>query len=186
MLAMNGTFATRVEYTGDKTVLDNSKNFAVSLEYIKDGRYVSLFGDAQPFSASTKWCPGRSEIVYLKMCNNEQFPVNCTLALNVAENGFDEQLQYAILPADLSSGEVQHPASWSEFVQATQKNATVLAQGAHLLMDEKTPLNPGETKCLALCIHMNEGADSSYQNKKLSMDFSLRLDADFEPGVDPN
>lgn len=187
MLALNGTFATQVDYTGEKTVLGNGQEFNVSLEYFKDGEYVSLFDVAQPFSDSSKWCPGRSEIVYLRLSNKEQFPVSCSLTLNVKENGFDEQLQYAILPGNLLADGAVHPASWSEFVQATEKNAAVLTQGKHQLIEEKTLLNPGEPndQYLALCIHMNEGADSSYQNKKLSMNFSLLLDANYEPGSEP-
>ena len=184
MLALNGTFATQVDYTGEKTVLGNGQEFNVSLEYVKDGEYVSLFDDAQPFSDSSKWCPGRSEIVYLRLSNKEQFPVKCSLTLNVNENGFDEQLQYAILPGNLLADGAVHPASWSEFVQATEMSAAVLTQGKHQLIEGKTLLNP-DVQYLALCIHMNEGADSSYQNKKLSMNFSLRLDADYEPGSEP-
>lgn len=188
MLALNGTFATQVDYTGEETVLGNGQEFNVSLEYVKDGEYVSLFDNAQPFSDSSKWCPGRSEIVYLKLSNNELFPINCTLALNVNETEFDDQLQYAILPVNLFADDAHHPASWSEFVQVTEKSAAVLAHGEHLLIEEKTLLNPGENNAqyIALCIHMNEEADSSYQNKKLSMNFSLRLDANFEPGYNPN
>lgn len=188
MLALNGTFATQVDYTGEETVLGNGQEFNVSLEYLKDGKYVSLFDDAQPFSDSSKWCPGRSEIVYLKLSNNELFPINCTLALNVYETEFDDQLQYAILPVNLFADNTQHPASWREFVQAAENNAKVLGQGTHHLINEKTMLNPDENNAqyIALCIHMNEDADSSYQNKKLSMNFSLRLDADFKPGYNPN
>lgn len=188
ILAINGTFASNVNYNSPKTELDSSQNFNVSLEYLKDGKYVSLFGDVQPFSDSSKWCPGRSEIVYLKLSNNELFPINCTLALNVNETEFDDQLQYAILPVNLFADAAQHPASWREFVQAAKNNAEVLSQGTHHLINEKTMLNPDENNAqyIALCIHMNEDADSSYQNKKLSMNFSLRLDADFEPGYDPN
>lgn len=188
ILAINGTFASNVNYNTPKTVLDSSQNFNVSLEYLKDGKYVSLFDDAQPFSDSSKWCPGRSEIVYLKLSNNELFPINCTLALNVNETEFDDQLQYAILPVNLFADDAQHPASWREFVQAAENNAKVLGQGTHHLINEKTMLYPDENNAqyIALCIHMNEDADSSYQNKKLSMNFSLRLDADFEPGYDPN
>lgn len=187
ILAINGTFASNVNYNSPKTVLDSSQNFNVSLEYLKDGKYVSLFDDAQPFSDSSKWCPGRSEIVYLKLCNNELFPINCTLALNVNETEFDDQLQYAILPVNLFADDAQHPASWNEFVLAAN-NAEVLSQGTHHLINEKTLLNPDENNAqyIALCIHMNEDADSSYQNKKLSMNFSLRLDADYEPGSNPN
>lgn len=183
ILVMRGTFATQVTYSGNAVELVGDK-FDVALEYLNNNSYVSLFGDTDPFSDASKWCPGRSEIVYLKLSNNEAFPINYTLTLDVTDTQFDDQFQYAVLPKNLFADNTQHPGSWAEFVQATNAQAKTLSMGKHELMPEKTQLLDGDSgaQYIALCIHMNEDTDSSYQNKQLAMHFTLRLDADYKPG----
>lgn len=186
MAALNGTFAAQVDTSGSATELIG-KAFQADLQYWNGAEYVSLLnGTSQPFTEASKWCPGRSEIVYLKLISNESFPINSTLSLEVDESGFDDTISFAVLPQDLLTDTTAHPTSWAAFASAAN-GAAVLAEGVHELMKVE-PLMPGEEQAqyLALCMHMDESASSEYQNKQLSMKFTLRLDAEYEPGYDPN
>ncbi len=182
-IALSGTFATQVAYTGEKTELTDS-DFNVGLMYLSGNGYANLLGDgSQAFPDSSLWCPGRSEIIYLKVINNEAFPVDCTLTLNVTSTGFDDVLSYAVFPAQLIPGDEQHPTSWTDFVSRTS-GSSVLSKAAHTLLPT-TLLAPGDVTYLALCIHMDENASSAYQNKTLNMNFALRTNADYQPGTVP-
>ena len=195
---VGGTFATQmsqnVDYSTQLTDLsaDQTLNYNVDLLYYNaavngpTGAYTSMLRPNTPvFSSSDLWCPGRTEIVYLKLINAEAFTVDCTLALNVTESGFDDVLSYAVIEEDLLSGTTKHPTNWTDFIAAAQpENKGTLAvtpadQPLKLHEDSKLTLAAGETKYLALGIHMSEGATSDYVGKVLEMSFGLRVDANF-------
>lgn len=183
MWALRGTFASMVNYSGNKEELTGNR-YAVELQYWNSSDYVSLLGDnaQQPFTDGSAMCPGRSEIAYLQLTNNEKFPIDTILSLDVASSGFDSTISYAVLEGDWVNNP-DHPASWSKF--AAQANGSkVLSVAKHELLKLK-PLAAGETRCLAVCIHMDESATSAYQNKRMEMKFDLRMNADYEPGVVP-
>ena len=184
LFALNGTFAGRVTYDNEQVVL-TGENFNVNLEYLNGGSYVSLFsGNAQPFPENSKWCPGRSEIVYLKLSNAEAFPVDCSLSLKVKDSGFDDVISYAVIAKELVPGSEAHPTSWEDFVSKAANGAAVLADGTHQLTERQT-LMPGDERFLALCMHMSEEATSQYQNKQMNLQFALRTNANYEPGAIP-
>lgn len=186
--ALSGTFATGVTYDDEKLALTDSNRYNVSVRYIHSNDISAGYKDifsAGNFTGASKWCPGRTEIIYLKLQNNEAFPVNCTVSLNVQETAFDDTLRYAVLSRDLlTDRQNQHPANWAEYVQQADP-AAVLTEGAHILW-EKQPLPiDGTEQYLALAIHMDENATNEYENKTMKMNFILRFDANYEPGAAP-
>ncbi|MBE5813682.1 MAG: hypothetical protein E7320_00560 [Clostridiales bacterium] len=183
MWALRGTFASQVNYNGPEEKLIGSR-YAVELQYWNGSDYVSLLGDnaQQPFTDGSAMCPGRSEIAYLRVTNNEKFPIDTILSLDVTASGFDSTISYAVLEGDWVNNPNQ-PASWSEF--ATKANGSkVLSVAKHELL-KLEPLAAGETRWLAVCIHMDESATSAYQNKRMEMKFDLRMNANYKPDEDP-
>ncbi len=184
LVALNGTFASQVSYSGEKVEL-TGETFNVDLQYWDGSEYVSLFSeDAQPFPADSQWCPGRSEIVYLKLSSNESFPVDSTVSLKVNSSGFGEVISYAVISQNLLSDPAAHPTSWEDFVNKSQSGAQVLAVNSHPLFEVKA-IMPGQEQYVALCMHMAENATSQYQNQQLNLQFVLRTNADYEPGAIP-
>lgn len=183
MWALRGTFASMVNYEGGEEKLAG-KQYNVALQYWNGSEYVSLLGDnaQQPFTDGSAMCPGRSEIAYLQLTNNEKFPIDTILSLDVASSGFDSTISYAVLEGDWVNNQ-EHPASWSEFSDRAN-GSKVLSVAKHELQ-KLEPLPAGETRWLAVCIHMDENATSAYQNKRMEMKFDLRMNANYEPGVDP-
>ena len=105
MAALSGTFASSVNYNGPETEVIGD-TFNVDLQYWNGKNYVSLLkGNDQPFSDSSLWCPGRSELVYLRLISEEKFPINAYLSLKVENNGFDDKLSYAVLEQDGEDGQ---------------------------------------------------------------------------------
>lgn len=190
-LALGGTFATEetLTLTGEKNQLEDGKNFNVSAEFIHsnngDAGYTDLL-NAPAFHDAAKWCPGRTEIIYLRLTNEEAFPVSATVQMHVTETGFDDVLSYAVIEEDLlANNKAAHPTSWDAYAQkAGNENVHVLAKATHTLMDKVT-LIPDQPRYLALAIHMDESATSRYEKKDLNMHFSLRYDANYAPGETP-
>ncbi len=185
--AMSGTFATGVSYTGSETTLEGENAFDVDVQYIHSNSGATEYADllsTTAFSDSSKWCPGRTEIIYLKLTNNEAFPINCTVDLNVTESAFDNVLSYSVLKDDLlSNNKANHPASWADYVEKANQQPKVLSKGKHTLLEKET-LPVGNPPCyLALAIHMDENATNDYENKVMKMNFSLRFDANYAPGT---
>ncbi len=182
MAALSGTFASSVNYNGPETELIGD-TFNVDLQYWNGKNYVSLLkGNDQPFSDSSLWCPGRSELVYLRLISEEKFPINAYLSLKVENNGFDDKLSYAVLEQDLLSASASHPTSWADFAASAKGTKVLTGNETHQLLSAEPLMTE---QYLALCIHMDESATSEYQNKQLSMNFVLRMDADFMPGSEP-
>lgn len=185
MWALRGTFASMVNYNdGVEKKLEGEQQYYVALQYWNGSGYVSLLGDnaQQPFTDGSAMCPGRSEIAYLQVTNNEKFPIDTILSLDVTSSGFDNTISYAVLEGDWVD-KPDHPASWSEFA-AKANGSKVLSVAKHELQ-KLEPLAAGETRWLAVCIHMDESATSAYQNKRMEMKFDLRMNANYKPGDVP-
>lgn len=184
--ALSGTFATGVNYNESETKLEGETNFNVDVQYVHSNSGSTEYADlltATAFSDSSKWCPGRTEIIYLKLTNMEAFPINCTVDLNVTESEFDSVLSYSVMEGDLlADNKKSHPVNWADYVSKAGNLSTVLSEGKHTLLDKKTLI--GNAPCyLALAIHMDENATNDYENKVMKMNFSLRFDADYAPGT---
>ena len=179
--ALSGTFATDVSYTGSGTTLEGETNFNVDVQYVHSNSGSTEYADlltTTAFSDSSKWCPGRTEIIYLKLTNKEAFPINCTVDLNVTKSEFDSVLSYSVLKGDLLyNNKENHPTSWADYVEKANQQLNELSEGKHTLLEKET-LPVGNAPCyLALAIHMDENATSEYENKTLEMNFILRYDA---------
>ena len=198
---IGGTFASGGIYAGSSQgTPENSKKYNVSLSYYNGNNYVSLLPPEDPIS-STLWCPGKTEILYLKLENNEDFATSCTLTLNVTDTGFGNTLTYAVYDGDLKPEEpnsttVQKPKSWTEFKSMAieleksdkpGKKEAVLTRASHKLLNQGLldPVTLGDTRCLAVAIHMDENASSDYQGKTLKYDLVLQIDANYQPGETP-
>ena len=186
--ALSGTFASTVDYNTEKEDVAENKSYDVDVQYVHSNSGSTEYADllsTTAFSDSSKWCPGRTEIIYLKLTNNEAFPINCTVDLNVTESEFDSVLSYSVMEGDLLyNNKENHPTSWADYVSKAGNLSTVLSEGKHTLLEKETLV--GNTPCyLALAIHMDENATSEYENKTLEMNFILRYDAMYEPGKIP-
>lgn len=187
--ALSGTFATGVNYNDAETKLDTNESYAVDVQYVHSNSGNTEYADllsTTAFSDSSKWCPGRTEIIYLKLTNNEAFPINCTVDLNVTDSQFGSVLSYSVLKDDLlSNNKANHPASWADYVEKANQQPKELFKGKHTLLEKETLLGSDAPCYLALAIHMDENATNDYENKVMKMNFSLRFDADFKPGFVP-
>ena len=172
------------------TAEQTARDFQVAYEYTTNvfdpaAQYIPMAGN-KPFSADTLWCPGRTEIITLRIDNNEDFPVECTLKMDVSHTDFDDVLTYAVMNGRLST-EANPPRNWNEFV-ALAGQETVLSAGEHTLQHQALlwPDN-GNEKYITLAIHMDEGASSKYASTAenpvtLAMTLNLVIDADMAPG----
>lgn len=186
--ALSGTFASTVDYNTEKEDVAENKSYNVDVQYVHSNSSSTEYADllsTTAFSDSSKWCPGRTEIIYLKLTNKEAFPINCTVDLNVTESEFDSVLSYSVMEDDLlSNNKENHPTSWADYVEKAnqQPKPKVLSKGKHTLLEKETLI--GNDPCyLALAIHMDENATNDYENKVMKMNFSLRFDADYAPGT---
>ena len=201
VMLVGNTFANQVDYTSTETSLDSvdgykDKNYSVALDYTRtrNGEYNNsmLNGGVAAFNQSTLWCPGRTEIVYLKLTNTERFATSCSLSLDVGASGFDNTLTYAVID-NLESNSTSHPTNWLNFETIAAnaqrdteevKTGTLTGNTAYPLLYREL-LATNETHYLALAIHMDEGADSTYQGKTMNLEFTLTVDADYKPGETP-
>lgn len=183
---IGSTFASNVGYSGDADPVETAYN--VDFEYHNgNGNYLPL-KDNSNLTQNTLWCPGRTEILYIRLQNDEKFTANCTLTLNVTDTGFGETLTYAIYDGDLKKLDTP-PKSWPAFKGMARTleggvNDVVLSKKEHKLLN-KEQLDPEEELYLALAIHMDENASSIYEGKTLKYDLVLQIDANYQPGETP-
>ena len=206
IIMLSGTFASNVNYKDTTDAATVSGNYNVVLQsYTKDSAVPpvdiitkdGMVPDAN-FTKDMFWCPGRTEIIYLKLENNEAFPVNCTLKLSVSESGFGNTLSYAVMPG-LKAGDAL-PANWDAFVNNAGDVTGVLkntksSDQAYALHKGYIELSPavadGEENVhndeayLALAIHMDHNASNDYQEVGMKLQFFLQVDANSEPINNP-
>lgn len=188
-MALGGTFATRLDLDGGAatTLPTNSPHYEVDVKYHANGSYsTSLLSNGAIFTKDVPWCPGYTKIVYLEVTNNEAFPVECSLNMNVKTTGFGNNLKYAVIPRNLKAADVDHPDNWAEF-EKMANGSTVLKQGDNYIFENiyLSFLDGEKTKYFALAIHMDKTTSNHYQGKKLKMNFEFRVNTNWEPNAHP-
>lgn len=184
--ALSGTFATGVNKEGDEKASENA--FSVTLEYYDYWNEPQGYKELDKvFDETFAWCPGRTEILYLRLTNKEAFPVECGLTMAAGKSELNDVFTYAVLK-NLQRNDANHPQDWDNFkssiVYEVIQPESKMTQG-DLLAYPLTVLNAGETVYFAVGLHMSEGATNGYANKQLPLTFNLRINADFEPGFIP-
>ncbi len=182
--ALSGTFATGVNKEDE--AVNSGTPFNVTL------KYYDYWNEPQDYKALDKvfdqtfpWCPGRTEVLYLKLTNGEKFPVECGLTMVAGESELNDVFTYAVLN-NLQRNDTNHPQDWDNFkssiVYEVIQPESKMTQG-DLLAYPLTVLNAGETVYFAVGLHMSESATNEYANKQLPLTFNLRVNADYEPGT---
>ena len=182
--ALSGTFASGVDTSGTAEPVNSP--FQVALTYYD---YWSDDQGAKPlnvvFDENFPWCPGRTEILYLTLTNNEKFPVECGLTMAAGKSELNDVFTYAVLK-NLQRNDANHPQDWDNFkssiVYEVIQPESKMTQG-DLLAYPLTVLNAGETVYFAVGLHMSESATNEYANKQLPLTFILRVNANYEPGT---
>ena len=191
--------------------------YNVDISYLAaDKHYVSLnVQDGASFSKDMFWCPGRTEIVYLKITNYEKFIVECSPILSVSKDStqtanLGDVLTYAVIHNLKTPADLQDYSNWDQFLNAandpngiggsgrlsvddhvafkTADNKSVMFPLAAASVNDAGKMIPADNgnAYFALAIHMDEDASNSYQNAKLNLLINLKVDANYKPGADPN
>lgn len=198
VMALGSTFATTFTPSGNKNTQyesDKTLNYNVEVKYCKNvaEKYASTFSPSETlFTQNVLWCPGKTEIVYFQVKNNENQVVECTMDLFVTKNEFTDVMQYAVVVADYVQNPTTHPADWKAFVNATvdkkSKPLLVCSTNDDTVKNPviKVALEPGATYSYALAIHMSETASNHYKEKELAMNIRFRVNANATPGNTPS
>ena len=197
IMMLGNTFATGLKLEG--AAPEGISDFNVSFQYFDQEQEKYLPVDlktaaqdtAQQDSPITKgmfWCPGRTEIIYLQVQNEEAFPVSATVSVNVTGSGFGKTLTYAVIEGDAHK---DHPTTWQSYLAQAQASGEtgILEAGsgqgkAYTLLQKDMGIGEGPAY-IALAIHMAEDASNMYQNNTMNLEFALRIDADYEAGQKP-
>lgn len=190
VMALGGTFANQdsIDRISDKTkeeiVYDANSNvlkYGVSVTYSEklDGTYNDLF-NGKPFE-NTLWCPGYTKVIYIKVQNDEKFPVECTLDLKITKNDFGNMMAYAVISPD-EENKLPKPTNWYEFMTHERaKSSSLLSQKNNVF--DKVYVAAEAYKTYALAMHMEDQAGNEYKKAQLAMKFDFRVDANYEPGT---
>lgn len=193
-MLIGGTFAEtfRLDDKGQQTLENNQPgmDYAVTLKYYDADAatpdYYPTLSAGEEITDSLFWCPGRTEIIYLKVENAEEFPLEAEISLKAQDvtgrAKFDNTLSYVVFDG-LEYGKPLPVSSWSQV-----NNARPLTTGTTQipLVETNMLATQGNVHYLALAIHMDEKASNAYQNAQMSLDFTLRVNANHAPGFDPN
>ena len=188
LAVVGGTWATGALYDGEGKEVPDDTSYDVDLTYYNGKDYATIEDSVNCFGTGW-WCPGKTQIVYLKVENRENFAVNATVALNVGESTFDPNvMEYAFYVADTSlHNESDSPSNWSEFKIEAESNWGALVKNGSYKMIEQVELSDGQkVKYIALAIHMNENASNSNQNQSMELGFSIQIDSLFDPNGTPD
>lgn len=172
MVALGGTFASTVNKEGTEEQSSTDYRVIVTCRDSK-GQSVNLFSGSPVLTEQTFWCPGRTEILYLDVTNNESFPVECILNLTVDDNEFGQMMEYAVINGN------EYPNNWSDFEKKSQKSSVLNTNTTYEIFNfpASAPLTGGPHH-FALAIHMSENATNEYQEKTMQLTFDLRINAD--------
>lgn len=192
VMALGSTFATQVKYEGEEVSLAGNG----MLDYKVDIQFYTPEGNKDFLKVSplngTVWCPGYTKIVYLKVTNNEAFPVDCELGMTVDQSGFGETLKYAVIYG-LKPNAEDHPSDWNAFYDNANVKGTLKVQDkldskdySHTVFDRAVfASSETNSQYFALAIHMDENATNQYQNAELDLTFHFRVNADNKPSPEP-
>lgn len=185
LAVVGGTWATGALYDGEASDVPQGTSYAVELKYYDGGNgYVSTAGNDVNYFGNDPWCPGKTQIVYLKVENNEDFAVNATVRLNVGQSTLDDGvMEYAFYTADQSlHDDSSKPSNWNEFKTRAGAGVGVLKENQSYEMIHQVGLDAAKNaEYIALAIHMKESASNSNQNKSMSLGFSMQIDSLFAP-----
>lgn len=208
---VGNTLATSINReSGEETELsidDGTYNVDVFYRDAK-GNYVSLSeNDGASFAKDMFWCPGRTEIAYLRIMNNEKFVVECAPLLSVSIDDTTTQaaklgdvLEFAVIDGLKSPADLKEYSNWAAFKNsANSANSDAVKGGSGKLevgtyeafdkVNGKTMMYPlssqGGEAYFALAIHMDENASNDYQKAELNLKINLKVDANHKPGADP-
>lgn len=194
LAVVGGTWATQVDYgstssEGESIDTEGEDNkYAVDLQYWNGTNYVTVTDNS--LFADSLWCPGRTEVVYMKIVNQEQFPVDVGLTMNVSDldaGNLSEVLTAAWLLKEKGGLEyADKPTNWGAFYEMAGTNVGELSSGSIPVVagtHNEYVLAPDSGELtIALAIHMDESATSDYASEGVDLDFILRVNADRKPG----
>ena len=182
VMALGSTLASQVDQTkGTGESVDGS--YDVSVTYCDTGvEYSKIFLTETAFTKNVPWCPGYTKVIYLKVENNESFPMECTLDFEVVQNGFDNMMTYAViaLNSDPMVSDALRPSSWTNFLTAASGEKSLQTSNPHYIFNEVSFL-ASDTRYYAIAFHMSENTTNAYQNKQLEMKFNFRVDSLYKP-----
>ena len=183
-LAFGGTFAIeeKLELTGEETKLDDTVAFDVSVMQVYPDGAKPLMVNGAVNAWQVDWCPNRSEIVYLQLQNNEDFPVEMTLTMDVNALNHSDMFAYAAVPGITES---TNPCNnWEDFA-AKAAHTGNLVNDASLYVLQKVTVWPNSIYDCALGLHMNKEAtapDPEDKEPLMSLGFTFTVNAN-EPGT---
>ena len=186
-LALSGTFAAEENLALEGTAETLTGQTAFDVQVVRrlaDGSTHNMSTDGAMLTKDVLWCPNRTEILYLEYTNNEAFPVQISLNMNVTQNQFGDLFSYTVIPG-LKADDANHPADWNAFSGSAAVTHQGVLNGSALPVLKEITLQPGETKVCALGVHMSHEASSDFANKQMSLDFVLTVNANYEPGQVP-
>lgn len=123
------------------------------------------------------WEPGRTEIVYLAVQNNGTLAASFDLdVIPTAIEGkqhLGEVLEFAVLD-DMKSFDELTADNWTELTENLDQGQNLFEKlNTTRRVVEDEIVNKGETKYLALAVHMKETAESEYENAAVNIDVQV-------------
>lgn len=123
------------------------------------------------------WEPGRTEIVYLAVQNNGTLAASFDLdVIPTAIEGkqhLGEVLEFAVLD-DVKSFDKLTADNWTELTENLDQGQNLFEKlNTTRRVVEDEIVNKGETKYLALAVHMKETAESEYENAAINIDVQV-------------
>lgn len=188
LAVVGGTWATGALYEGTGKDVPKGTAYEVDLTYYNGEEYVPTSGKDEQYFGTDWWYPGKTQIVYLKVENREDFAVMATVALNVGQSTFDSNvMEYAFYVAETPlHNESASPSNWSEFKNEAESKWGALEQNKSYDMIKQVELSGDDkVRYIALAIHMNENASYFSQNQFMELGFSLQIDSLLDPNGTP-
>ena len=189
VMAVGGVFATQSVQLDNKGEHSVEQAYNVTLTRKEGDKTINVLTDGV-FTEPIAWCPGRTEIVYLTLTNNEAFPVIVELSLvgNKNETGakhLNDYLTYAL--REYNPNETQ-PANWIAFCEGEVVMGTMPQAGVTKNMLTLNPMGTGETnaRTYAFAIHLDEATPDDYQEAEMSFSFNMTVKSNYKPSFDPN
>lgn len=122
---------------------------------------------AQNNAANTLWEPGKTQTVYLSICNNGTLDLKYKVAIEVFDvvNNLTDVVEYIITPdAQNVDGQRVSTLDW--------ENGNAVVSGVNVATVD-VPLKAGGVHYFALSVHMDELAGNDYQNGSISFDIKV-------------
>lgn len=144
-------------------------------------KYEDISGKTGSIFNSDIWEPGKTEVVFLQVKNNDSLAFNYNIVLNV-ENGnedpantakLEEVMSYALLPnVTKEHYDSNSFSSWEDILQVRDVESDKMPVG-EITAAPYGALKAGESDYFALAIHMDEEAGNAYQGAALDIDVNV-------------